>query len=74
MLKKYIYIVSLKNHMTSVVTGNIRVISNQIIVFAVLPNHLPALAVHVHVLTRMLIVICSDNVIKGVGPPCTLSL
>ena len=42
------YIGSLKNHMTSVVTGNIRVISNQIIVFAVLPNHLPALAVHVH--------------------------
>ena len=29
------YIVSLKNHMTSVVTGNILVISNHIIVFAV---------------------------------------
>ena len=61
--------------MTSVVTGNIRVISNQIIVFAVLPNHLPALAVHVYTCPYSYVnFICSDNVIKGVGPPCTLSL
>ena len=72
------YIVSLKNHMTSVVTGNIRVISNQIIVFAVLANHFPALTVHVHTcpyspvncyMFRQCIML-----IKGVGPLCTLSL